>query len=169
MVEASFRIEERHNVALWRLAVRRSLRQAVLPVGLVIGALLAAMLLVFDARDIGLGAIIGLGLAAGMLAWQSRVALPRRAGTVFNDTVALRDPIAFKGGMAGFQVEQPSGSTHIAWEHIMLRDEDDHALAMHTNALLAYLLPKDQVPTPVIDFTRERLISSGLARKGYRR
>lgn len=140
-----------------------------LPILIGIVLMLAGLLYVLggnEGKEVAIGGLIGLSLLPLIFWIAYAFILPRRSAAVFRETVNLREPqtISFDGD--GFRVDLKSGHSRYQWSHIAKWDKSGRIMAVYINRLLAYILPKDQIPPEAIAFVRQQLIETGLTKPG---
>jgi len=123
-----------------------------------------------DDWGIALSAIVsGVVGVSIMLAIVRFFTIPRFARKAWRDFALIKEPVELALSEDGFKMTQPSAHVDAAWDNMLAWNETDSVFAIYVTQQQAYILPKAQVGTRAIDYVRERLIDSGLVKRGAKR
>jgi hypothetical protein len=165
----SYTISKAQHLAFWKLQFDASLRRGLLILGLVVAALVLLALGAGQAEDafsVAFGGVLG---ATIMILAMRFVMIPRQANKAWNEYALIKEEMTLTLGEESFTIDQKSGHVDAKWADMTAWDETDAIFAMFLTRQLAYLLPKDQVSDEHLEFARESLVDSGLAKARKRR
>ncbi len=169
MEPATYSISQEDHVAFSVMHFYGSFAQFVLVMGLVVVAVTAVLLALFEwtsAYSVIIGGAVGMAV---MFVLTRFVTVPRHAKKSWRDFALLREPVELTLSQEGFSMVQPSAEVTAKWDDMIVWNESEHVFAIYITQQQAYILPKQQIPASHIDFARERLIESGLVKKRKRR
>jgi hypothetical protein len=163
--EAEFRVGETHYLAFGMLASRKSFVVGTSVLGAYLAFVLGVIFLTGGTET--LWCIAGFAAFLITLICLNRFnSTPRLLKAAYRDDAYLKKPNRVTYDSDGFTSAFESGQQRRTWANMVKWDEDQRIFVVYQNRLLGVLLPKDQVPEPMIDAIRAHLVASGLAQKG---
>lgn len=163
--EVEFRIGEAHYVAFGLLASRKSFIVFLSVIGAYLAFVLGVIFLTGGTET--LWCVAGFAAFLIVIICLNRFqSMPSLLKAAYNDDAYLKEPNRITYDGDGFTSALASGQNRRRWADMVKWDEDERVFVVYQNRLLGYILPKDQVPRPVIDAIRAHLVASGLAQRG---
>lgn len=92
--------------------------------------------------------------------------IPIQTKRAYREFKVIQEEMTLSLSANSFSIDQASGSITSPWEHIIKWDENDQVMALYPQRQMAYIFPKVDVGAAHIEFMKERLIESGLTKKG---
>ena len=163
---ATFQLTQADHLAYLRLVVIASLPLFAL---YIFSIFLIFLLFGFYMDDLKMASVMSAAALATFFALSTLsyfVLMPHNSKKIWKEHVQIREPMTFIVEEHQFSIKQPSGQTTAQWTNMARWNEDGKVFAIHIAGQLAYVIPKRCVDGDFIDFVRNRLIESGLPKKG---
>ena len=169
MESVKYTLTEEEHLAFWKLQFDSSLKRSLVVLAALIAALAVASVAISGPAS-AVGVVSG-GIAGAIIVLLlcRFVIIPYQANKVWRDFALIKEEMTLTLREEGFTIEQVSGHVDAKWSQMVAWHEAQAVFAIFVNRQLAYLIPRGQVAPEVVDFARERLIESGLTKKGARR
>ena len=160
----TYRIGEGDYFAFNALVFRRTWTRCLL-LALPGGAMIAVPVALAEQSVMqGIGLMVVGIAAAGLYTFVMRLFLGPRVRKAYRETASLQEEMMLFVEDGGIRVEQPSGIQRPLWAQLLRWDEDERVFALFPSRWQAFIFPKQQVSKDVVDFMREQMQQSGLAR-----